>query len=203
MRLTDTSVRNAKSKVTDYRLTDGHGLHLFVKTNGRKLWRWRYEFQGKEKLMSFGSYPDVSLKAAREAHESAWKRLADGIDPMADKKEKEQQSRAQSVGAVGAGSQSFRELANDWFAWWSPGKNDRYADFVQLRMERDILPPLGGFEAGEITPQQICDMVIAVEKRGAEDVARRVLQTTDLPLGDPERSCEAESGWRIQAQRHS
>ncbi|MGP8271756.1 MAG: Arm DNA-binding domain-containing protein [Terracidiphilus sp.] len=65
MNLTDTKVRNAKPQDKDYRLTDGHGLHLFVKANGAKLWRWRYEFEGKEKLMSLGAYPDVTLTSAR------------------------------------------------------------------------------------------------------------------------------------------
>jgi Arm DNA-binding domain len=76
MRLTDTKVRNAKPQQRDHRLTDGHGLHLFVKMNGARLWRWRYIFEGKEKLMSFGAYPAVTLMAAREAHEKARKVLA-------------------------------------------------------------------------------------------------------------------------------
>jgi len=73
MILTDAKVRNAKPQEKDYRLTDGHGLHLYVKANGTKLWHWRYEFNGKEKLMFFGAYPEVTIAASRTAHDRARK----------------------------------------------------------------------------------------------------------------------------------
>lgn len=180
MVLTNTKVRNAKPQGRDYRLTDGHGLHLFVKANGTKLWRWRYQFGGKEKLMSFGAYPEVTLMAAREAHEKARKLLAEGTDPMADRREKEEQAERERLEAQDAAVvHPFRELANAWFAWWSPSRDERYAGFVRRRMDADILPAIGECEIGEITPQQVCDIVLAIEARGAEDVARRALQTTD------------------------
>jgi Arm DNA-binding domain len=178
MRLTDTKVRNAKPQEKDYRLTDGHGLHLFVKTNGAKLWRWRYDFEGKEKLMSFGAYPAVTLTAAREAHEKARKVLAGGVDPMVEKKEEEQKEAAQSQ-ATSAVLHPFRDLAMQWFDWWKIGLNDRYVAYVKSRMEADILSALGNSDINEITPAQVVSMVLAIEARGAEDVARRALQTTD------------------------
>ena len=75
-------VRNAKPKASDYRLTDRHGLHLFVKKNGSKLWLYSYEFGGKEKLMPYGAYPEITVGAARELHKNARKALARGFDPM-------------------------------------------------------------------------------------------------------------------------
>jgi hypothetical protein len=60
-KLSDTQVKNAKPQVKDYRLSDGGALYLVVKPSGGKLWRWSYEFNGKEKLLSYGPYPAVSL----------------------------------------------------------------------------------------------------------------------------------------------
>jgi integrase len=178
LQLTDTQVRNAKPRNRDYRLIDGHGLHLFVKASGVKLWRARYEFGGREKLISFGAYPKVTLSAAREAHERARKMLAKGIDPMAQRKEsEEQEKRVRTEAQVAAAAHPFRELANDWFEWWSPSHNERYSKFVRSRMDADILPAIGECEVDGITPQQICELVLAIEARGAQDVARRALQT--------------------------
>lgn len=180
MRLTDTNVRNAKPREKDYKLTDGHGLHLFVKANGAKLWRWRYEYEGKEKQMSFGAYPEVTITAARGAHEGARKLLAGGLDPMAVKRElaKEEVLKKEEAKIKAQPLHPFRDLAQDWFEWWKVGKDDRYVGFVETRMAADILPAFGDFEIGDITPSQVVDMVLTIEARGAEDVARRALQTT-------------------------
>ena len=75
MTLTDTGIRKAKAKNTAYRMSDGGGLYLFVTPPGGKLWRWKYRFEGREKLMSFGGYPDVSPSLARERHLEARKLL--------------------------------------------------------------------------------------------------------------------------------
>jgi hypothetical protein len=82
MALTDTEIRRAKTKTSACRMSDGGGLYLFVTPPGGKLWRWKYRFEGREKLMSFGSYPDVSLSLARERHVEARKLLATGTDPI-------------------------------------------------------------------------------------------------------------------------
>ena len=82
MALTYTGVRKAKAKGTAYRLSDGGGLYLWITPAGGKLWRWKYRHECKEKLMSFGKYPDVPLSLARERHAEARKLLASGVDPM-------------------------------------------------------------------------------------------------------------------------
>jgi hypothetical protein len=69
--LSDTEIRKAKPREAVYRMTDGGGLYLSVTPAGGKLWRWKYRFEGAEKLMSFGRYPDVPLVAARERHAAA------------------------------------------------------------------------------------------------------------------------------------
>ena len=74
--LTDTEIKRSKAAEKAYSLGDGGGLYLWVKPTGGKLWRWSYRFEGKEKLMSLGKYPDVSLAQVRERHAEARKLLA-------------------------------------------------------------------------------------------------------------------------------
>lgn len=183
MLLNDAQVRNAKPRQEDYRLVDGHGLYVFVTTGGAKLWRWRYRFKGKEQVMSFGAYPGISISAAREAHEKARKVLAQGINPMIQKKEQKEEKRKDQVEigqptSVAPDVPTFRHVATQWYDWWKTGKDERYVGFVKKRMDADILPKLGDRLMDDITPEQVASIVVAIEERGAEDVARRALQTT-------------------------
>jgi hypothetical protein len=86
MALTDIQVKKAKTKDKPYRLSDSGGMYLWLTPAGGKLWRWAYVYEGKEKLMSFGRYPDVSLAVARERLAEARRLLASGTDPMAQRK---------------------------------------------------------------------------------------------------------------------
>jgi integrase len=172
MALTELKIRNAKAKDQPYRLADGGGLYLYVSPAGGKLWRWKYRFEGKEKLMSFGAYPEVSLLAARTAHQEHRTKLAAGTDPMAERK-------AQKTLQVREVETSFEYVAKAWFAKWKKGKCERHASYTERRMEADILPRLGQRPIAEIQPPDIVAMVLAIEERGATDVARRALQTTN------------------------
>jgi hypothetical protein len=122
MALTDTGVRKAKAKGNAYRLSDGGGLYLCVTAAGGKLWRWKYRHEGKEKLMSFGSYPDVSLSLARERHSEARKLLATGIDPMAQRKAEKTQAE-----------NSFQSVSLRWLEHWRHGKSPRHVDATRRR----------------------------------------------------------------------
>jgi len=86
MGLSDTAIKHARSAEKPYKLTDGKGLFLLVAPSGGKLWRWKYRFEGKEKLMPLGAYPDVSLAEACRRHAEARTLLASGSDPMAERK---------------------------------------------------------------------------------------------------------------------
>lgn len=76
--LTHTAAQNAKPKGKAYKLSDGGGLHVLVETTGSKLWRFRYEFDRKEKMLSFGSFPEVSLVQARAKRDDARRRSRSG-----------------------------------------------------------------------------------------------------------------------------
>lgn len=167
MALTDTEIRKAKAKGEPYRISDGGGLYLLVTPPGGKLWRWKYRFDGREKLMSFGSYPDVPLSLARERHTEARKLLATGRDPMAERKAEK-----------AAADDSFQSIARVWLEHWQDGKSPRHAAYVKRRMEADILPCLGARPIAAIEAPELVAMAKAIEKRGARDIAKRALETT-------------------------
>jgi len=133
--LTDTEIKRAKAAEKAYSMGDGGGLYLWVKPTGGKLWRWSYRYEGKEKLMSLGKYPDVSLAQARERHSEARKLLATGVDPMAQRK-------AEKTAEKIAVENSFQSVTTQWLEHWQEGKSPRHVDSVRRRMASDILPCL-------------------------------------------------------------
>ncbi|MGC2339142.1 MAG: Arm DNA-binding domain-containing protein, partial [Pseudolabrys sp.] len=86
MPLTDTAIRNAKSRRKAVKLSDGGGLYLLIQSRGAKLWRLAYRYGGKQKLLAFGIYPTVSLADARVRRDAAKKHLKDGLDPSVQRK---------------------------------------------------------------------------------------------------------------------
>jgi integrase len=168
--LTDTEIKRAKAAEKAYSMGDGGGLYLWVKPTGGKLWRWSYRYEGKEKLMSLGKYPDVSLAQARERHSEARKLLATGVDPMAQRK-------AEKTAEKIAVENSFQSVTTQWLEHWQEGKSPRHVDSVRRRMEADILPCLGARPIAEIEAPELVAMANAIQDRGALDIAKRALET--------------------------
>ncbi|HEY9125533.1 MAG TPA: integrase arm-type DNA-binding domain-containing protein, partial [Acidobacteriaceae bacterium] len=172
MLLNDTKVRNAKPKARPYKLADGKGLFLFVTTAGARSFRWKYRFQGTEKVMSLGQYPDVSLADARDRHATARRLLARDIDPMAQRKAEKQAAKP-----GGAGS-TFKAVAEQWWNHWRTDKSEQHADSTKRRLDANVYPHIGAKHLEEIEPRHLVAMVKGIEKRGAGDLAKRALQTT-------------------------
>lgn len=177
MALTDTAIRNAKPGLTPdgrvttrpYKMGDAGGLYLEVAPSGGKWWRLKYRFDGKQKRISLGVYPDVGLKAARERRDEARKLLANGVDPGETKK-------AVKAARAEQAANSFEAVAREWFAKHSPNWADSHADKIINRLERDVFPWLGGRPIGEITAPELLTVLRRVESRGALDTAHRVHQ---------------------------
>jgi len=169
--LTDTTARKAKPAEKLYKLADGGGLYLAVMPEGGKLWRWKYRFGGREKLMAIGKYPQVSLAQARELHAEHRRMLAAGVDPMARRKTEKTAEREQIENA-------FETIAGKWIEHWKEDKSLRHVDSTRRRLDANILPHLGKLPVNGIAAPDIVAMVRAVEQRGARDVAKRVLETT-------------------------
>jgi len=162
--LTNTEVRTAKPGEKPRKLADGGGLYLLVNQAG-KYWRWKYRYQGKEKVMALGRYPDVTLAQARDRHQQARAVLAGGVDPM----EQVRQPAAKVL--------TFEDVARQWWAHWKPSRSERHAGYVMTRLDADIFPEIGGMPVGGIPASAFRDAVKKIEQRGALDIAKRALQT--------------------------
>lgn len=168
MALTDTAARTAKPRDKLYRMADAAGLCLEVTPSGSKLWRFRYRFGGKAKMMGLGAYPTITLAKARERREDARRLLAEGIDPTAHK---QAEKTAQSALA-----HTFEELAREWYAYNSPRWATSTAAKALQYMEADILPVIGQRPVQEVTRPELVALVRKVEKRGALNVAGKIRQ---------------------------
>jgi integrase len=168
MPLSDVAIRTAKPSHKPYKLFDARGLYLEVAPAGGKWWRLKYRFDGKEKRLSLGVYPDVSLRLARDRREASRKLLRDGIDPSKNR-------QARKLARAGQTANSFEVVAREWFAkysaFWAPSHSGR----IIRRIERDILPWLGPKPISEITAPELLGIVRRVENRGALETAHRAL----------------------------
>ncbi len=154
MPLSDTAIRQAKPATKPYRLFDGGGLYLEVAPSGGKWWRLKYRFDGKEKRLSFGVYPDVPLKDAREKREAARKLLAKGIDPREERKA----DKASETG-------SFAAVAREWTAHKKPTWSATHAERTVTILEKDILPFLGAKQVDKITTPDVLSVLKRIDTR--------------------------------------
>ena len=171
MALTDLTIKKAKPRDTPYKLGDAGGMFLWVTPSGGKSWRWSYRHDGKQKLMALGLYPDVPLSLARERHAQGRKLLAQGIDPMAERKAAKTAERV-------ADESAFAMIAEKWLEHWRHGKSLRHVDSTKRRLVANILPSLGEKPIREITAPHLVAMVQTIQERGARDIAKRALETT-------------------------
>ncbi|ABF52165.1 tyrosine-type recombinase/integrase [Sphingopyxis alaskensis] len=165
MPLTETQAKNAKPRERAYKLADSEGLFLLVQPNGTKLWRMKYRFAGKEKLLSFGAYPALGIAAARDKRKAAKALLAEGKDPMKAKRE-----------VISENGDTFYMVAKRWHENRQSALNPAHAERVWSRMERDVFPSLGQRLIHEITAPEVLEMIRKIEIRGALDISRRAKQ---------------------------
>jgi integrase len=168
MPLTDTAVRNAKSGKKAVKLFDDRGLYLEVSPAGGKWWRHKYRFEGKEKRLSLGVYPDVGLKEARERRDDARKLLASGVDPGAHRK-------AQKLARNEQGANSFEVVAQEWFAKYAAIWAVSHSERTMRRFERDVFPWIGSRPICDIHAPEILTVLRRIEARGAGETAHRAL----------------------------
>jgi len=166
-KLTDVKIRQAKPRERPYKLTDGGGLYLLVTPTGSRYWRYNYQFAGKERTLALGIYPDLSMAKAREAHMAARALLAQGIDPMEDRR----QSRAEQYSAAAS---SFETVAREfWGKQLKRGRSPAYVEEVVGKLEKDLFPWLGHRPISQITPAELLKTLSRIERR-SEETARRL-----------------------------
>lgn len=161
--LTDAAIRTAKPKDKPYKLYDGGGLFLLVTPTKKnelpsrgapgKWWRFKYRFGGKEKLLSFGTYPEITLSSAREKRDAARKQIAEGFDPGEERKSNK------------SGSGSFEAVAREWVELKSPGWSPSHIEKTISILEKDVFPYLGPRPIGEITPPEVLAVLRRIDTR--------------------------------------
>ena len=172
--LTDPKCEAAKARDKDYKLFDGQGLFLLVKSSGVKTWRFKFTRpDGREGLATFGNYPALGLKSARDKKAAALELLAEGIDPI-------EHERHQQEAAKAAARNTFQAIALDWHAATGKTKNwtPDHAAKVMRRMELYLFPPLGHRPVDKLKVRDLLAPLKAAEQRDTLELASRLRQYT-------------------------
>ena len=171
-KLSATAIKNAASSDKNYKMSDGSGLYLLVTTKGGRYWRYDFRFAGKRKTLALGTYPSLSLKAARELHFKARQALADGIDPSAYKQIKK-------IEYLGEAKNTFAAVADEWRERHLLDKSESYRVRSNRILEKDLLPTLGPRPIRELGAVEVLSVLRAVEVRTV-DIAHRAKQLLGL-----------------------
>ncbi len=176
-KLSDKEIRAAKPSEKQYKLSDGDGLMLVVRTTGAKLWQLRYRFAGKEKTLSIGEYPLVPLATARENAFKARQSIHEGVDPSAAKQAAKAVLAKQSEQKQHDARSVFEVVAREWFEKHRSSLKweDNHSSKILGRLEKDIFPWLGKRPIAEIAAPELLSVIRKIEARGALETAHRAL----------------------------
>ncbi|ASF47846.1 tyrosine-type recombinase/integrase [Methylovulum psychrotolerans] len=169
MPLSDPACKNAKPKDKAYKLADEKGMFLLINPNGSKYFRLKYRFNGKEKTLALGVYPETSLKTAREDRDKARQQIIDGIDPNENKKAVKQ-SKAESA------ANSFEVIAREWYERNMGDKSTDHKKRVTGLFERDLFPYIGNKPITDLKAPELLAALRRIEARNAIETAHRALQ---------------------------
>ena len=167
MPLTDAQCRKATAAEKDYKLGDSGGLYLFVTAKGGKSWRMKYRFAGKEKRLTFGRYPEVTLVEARDRRDAARRLLRDYRDPAIEEHKRKMAAHA----AAGA---TMEKIGRAWHDAQTPRWSPKYATKLLQALERDVFPDLGSLPLADIDGPMVLRALRKIEARGSVDTAKRV-----------------------------
>jgi len=187
MPLTDSAARKATKKDKPYKLADSAGLYLFVTTTGAKSWRFKYRFAGKEKRLTFGLYPEVTLVEARDRRDAARRQLRDNRDPAIER----DKALAEAVDSAAA---TFESVARRWHGDQAGRLEPRYHRLLLRAFERDIFPKFGNFPIREITGPIVLGALRAIVRRGSIETAHRIRQQVSAAFvfGIAEGLCDVD-----------
>ncbi|MFC0408853.1 tyrosine-type recombinase/integrase [Roseomonas elaeocarpi] len=171
--LTDKEIRGAAAQDKAYRIRDDKGLWLQINPNGSKLWRYRYEFAGREKMLALGRYPAMSLAAARKGREAARALLDEGKDPATEK-------ALTRAGNVASSLSTFEAVARDWLKVRGVSWVPRHTRAIELSLELHVFPTLGKLPIAGITSPMVLALLRRVEAQGTPDLAKRLRQRLSM-----------------------
>ena len=164
MKLSTTKIKGFKAQEKPYKKPDGNGLIMIINPNGSKWWRFNYRIYGKQKTLSMGTFPDVSLAQARDRVHEARKLVANGIDPSIKRK------KEKSKGHL------FINVAKDWFGVKSNKWKASHAQDVWNSLEQNVFEYLGHRPIDKITVQDVHEVLKKIENRNSLEVLRKVRQ---------------------------
>lgn len=167
MKLNISTIRSAKPKAKPYKLSDGKGLFLLVNRNGSKWWRFSYRFNGKQKTLSMGVFPDTGLAEARRKVNQARELLASDKDPAEKRKERKAKKK---------GADSFETIARQWLNTQSNEWSASHTKSVVVSLEQNIFPELGHEPIKDITPLRLLSVLRQIESRGALEMLKKIRQ---------------------------
>lgn len=169
--LTNNEILKAKPREKDFTLHDGDGLFLLVKTSGKKLWRFRNQrpVSGSRTNLSLGSYPALTLAAARQIRDQHLSALAQGMDPQ------QQQEQASEQRQIELDS-IFSTVAANWFQLKSKNVTEDYAKDIWRSLDKDVFPAIGSIPVQEIKARTIVEALEPIKARGALETVRRLVQ---------------------------
>ncbi|EFK4016176.1 tyrosine-type recombinase/integrase [Escherichia coli] len=158
--LTIKQIDAAKPKDKPYRMLDSNGLYLYVPVTGKKVWQLRYKLDGKEKVLTVGKYPLMSLQEARDKAWLAKKDVSVGVDPVKAKK-------------LSVKDNSFGSIYQEWYEHKKQVWSEVYSTELSRMFQDDIMPLIGGMDINEIEPMQILEVIRRFEDRGAMERANK------------------------------
>jgi len=169
MPLSDTQIRTAKAGEKTYKLSDERGLYLEVTPNGSKWWRFKYRFEGKEKRLSLGVYPDIGLKTARERRDEARRLVANQVDPS-EKRKAEKATRLEEA------ANTFEAVAREWHAQRRNALEQSTLDGIMMRMEKHLFPWIGSKPLARIEAPDLLNVLRRAESQELGETPRRLRQ---------------------------
>lgn len=169
MKLSDAAIRASKPAEKPYKVFDGSGLYLLVTPEGSRLWRFKYRYGGKERLLALGPYPDVALKEARDRCGKAKAQLRDGIDPSAVR-------RADKASRIDREAGTFEVVAREWHAKQSARWARNGGQRILRRLEMYAFPRIGSRQIRELTGPDLLAALQRVETKGHPETAHRLKQ---------------------------
>jgi integrase len=170
MALSDRSIRLAKPREKSYKVPDEKGMYLEVYSSGGKSFRLKYRIHGKEKKMTLGKYPETSLQEARQKRDEAKSLIANGVDPMAQRKVMKLQNEQDQAN-------SFSAIADEWLKVKMGHTTPNYQQKLRSSIERDLMPALGFRPINSITAPDLLQVLRRIEARGVYETANRTKQT--------------------------
>jgi integrase len=171
-KITDAAIRNAKPAEKPQKLFYEEGLFLLVTPTGKKWWRLKYRLEGKEKLLSLGVYPGVSLKEARRRRDEARELVSQGVDPSAERKDAKAAEAARALEQA----TTFEAVAREWHSKKTVALTPGYRKKTLARFENLLFPHIGSIPISKLEPADILAAIRHTEKRGAIDTAHRLAQ---------------------------